>query len=317
MKYSVTCKPSDTELHCWVTEDDWNSEKQSKLKCTHTCTSVHMHTQKQHAMYKHIEILYIVHSRTHLSCHAKKPLAPNSMFTALQLLHPLTDKQGSPPTQHHCWSHPLHTHQAQLWIWNGTFKGCMFAFPFQHSGSWGLLWLFRLKTISDFLYKQRHITRGHIQLCRILHSNTLVHSHLQYFLWACISSNGIFRLALLKCNLYYMHIYAWSDGDIPFMHVFTPARTHTHTHTNVSRLTCVQQDGSETGHSQKKNETNQSSTECNHSWEEVSTVWTRPCCVEFETKVTATNMVTDYHTTTLPWQQEGIYSYQLCVVSSH
>ena len=103
-----------------------------------------------------------------------------------------------------------------------------------------------------------------------------------------------------------MHIYAWSDGDIPFMHVFTHARTHTHTHINVSRLTCVQQDGSETGPSQDKNDNNQSSTECNHSREEVSTVWTRPWRVEFETNVTATNMVTDYHTTTLPWQQEGI-----------
>ena len=146
MKYSVTCKPSDTELHCWVTEDDWNSEKQSILKCTHACMyiSAHAHTSNIQC----INALYIHYSQQHRVVTQKTPL-----FTALQLLHPLTDKQGSPPTQHHCWSHPLHTPhtEAQLWIWNGTFKGCMFAFPFQHSGSWGLLWLFRLKTISDFL----------------------------------------------------------------------------------------------------------------------------------------------------------------------
>ena len=150
MKYNITCKPSDTELHCWVTEDDWNSRNEKKLKCTHACISAHEHTSNMQCINT---LKYCTLFTAAQSSHTKKPLAPNSMFTALQLLHPLTDKQGSPPLQHYCWSHLLHTPhtEAQLWIWNGTLEGCMFPFSLQHIGSWHLLWLSGLKTTSDFL----------------------------------------------------------------------------------------------------------------------------------------------------------------------
>ena len=48
------------------------------------------------------------------------------------------------------------------------------------------------------------------------------------------------------------------------------------------RLTGVQQDDSEDGHSKEKNDSGKNSTECNHSWEEVSTFWRRPCGARFK-----------------------------------
>ena len=56
------------------------------------------------------------------------------------------------------------------------------------------------------------------------------------------------------------------------------------------RLTGVQQDNSENGHSKDMNDSKQNSTECDHSWKEVSwglvsTFWTRPCGVRCELRM--------------------------------
>ena len=50
--------------------------------------------------------------------------ASTALFRALRLLLPLTDKQGSPPLQHYCWSRLLHTPhtEAQLWIGMGVWE---------------------------------------------------------------------------------------------------------------------------------------------------------------------------------------------------
>ena len=56
----------------------------------------------------------------------------------------------------------------------------------------------------------------------------------------------------------------------------------THTLYFNIRLTGVQQDDSEDGHGKEKNDNNQNSTECNHSWSLVSTLWRRTCGVGFK-----------------------------------
>ena len=91
--------------------------------------------------------------------------ASTEMLRALQLLLSLTDKQGSPPLQHYCWSRLLHTPhtEAQLWIWNGTLGGREIPFPHQHIGSWDLSQPSRLRTTSDFLYLYKHANnKSHI-----------------------------------------------------------------------------------------------------------------------------------------------------------
>ena len=76
--------------------------------------------------------------------------------------------------------------------------------------------------------------------------------------------------AALKCNICHVHIYQRSDSGIPLAYI------HTHMHTVLTwtyyniRLTGVQQDDIEDGHSKKNNNSKQNNTECNHSWEEVS-----------------------------------------------
>ena len=125
---------------------------------TENWINVNTHMQT-HVCYMYINALNGITDLTttafELSCHTSwvsiQALTP--LFMALQLLRPLTDKQGSPPLQHYCWSHLLHTPhtEGQLWIWNGTSGGCVIPFPLQHNGSWDLLWPSRLRTTSDFL----------------------------------------------------------------------------------------------------------------------------------------------------------------------
>ena len=127
----------------------WNNGKLNKCKHTHANTRV-LYVYKCTKWHNTLG-----HSCIWLSCHTCWVLiqALTPLFRALQLLRPLTDKQGSPPLQHYCWSHLLYTPhtEGQLWIWNGTSGGCVIPFPLQHNGSWDLLWPSRLRTTSDFL----------------------------------------------------------------------------------------------------------------------------------------------------------------------
>ena len=121
--------------------------------------------------------------------------------------------------------------------------------------------------------------------------NFIIHSVWHQFLTS--------PLHMKLCNVIsVVHINQWSDSDIPFpsgTHSNTHAhtRTHMHIHKHVhthSQLTCthihafmyfnirltgVQQDNSENGHSKEKNDSKQNSTECSHNWC-FSTLWTRP-----------------------------------------
>ena len=116
--------------------------------------NTHTHTDTRYMNINALNgITHLTTTAFELSCHtcwvSIQALTP--LFRAL--LHPLPDKQDSPPLQHYCWSHLLHTPhtEAQLWIWNGTLGGCEIPFPHQRTGSWDLLWPSRLRTTSDFL----------------------------------------------------------------------------------------------------------------------------------------------------------------------
>ena len=116
---------------------------------THTHTLVHRHTQAP--IYRYY---YSIDAQPLTATHVRVVRVVTHKL-ALLLLHPLTDKPGSPLLQHCCWSHLLHIPhtEAQLWIWNGTLECLVLSFPLHHNGSWGLSHPSRWETTSDFLYK--------------------------------------------------------------------------------------------------------------------------------------------------------------------
>ena len=81
---------------------------------------------------------------------------------------------------------------------------------------------------------------------------------------------------------YTTHMHTHTTHVPTNMHTHTNMHAHTwwiylqHTSINII-LTDVKQDGSETGHSQKKNDYYQNNTDCSHSWSLISALWTRPC----------------------------------------
>ena len=95
----------------------------------------------------------------------------------------------------------------------------------------------------------------------------------------------------------------------------TRAHAHTHacipttTYVNVWRLTCVQEDGSETDNSQEKNDNDQSSTEYNHSREEVSALWARHCMWWRETRpcIIYVSIRTTVKSCCIPWLQTNSF----------
>ena len=117
-------------------------------------------------------------------------------------------------------------------------------------------------------------------------------------IWCVASvSRQSLRLATLKWNLCHAHPSVLRHSlkgthaqhaciHIQHKYILTCTCTYLQRTSNI-RLTGIQQDDSEDGHSKEKNNNGKNSTECNHSWEEVSwslvsTFRTRPCGVGFK-----------------------------------